>query len=448
MRRITSRRSNSYFDLDTKQLTLNNPTEEDIENPLRHGLPIEGVKFIENVFRHLNDEEVRIRENRIAQLSRFPSLTSLELESIYAPHVASLWALTSLPRLKRLSLWGFSNVIDVGDLAVVARTLTSLTSLTLGHFGGLRGVGFLSSMVSLRELSLSYCWGVERLDHLASLTSLTSLDISHCISVKDLQPVFSLPSLTSLNMDDTRGEIEIVDFACTGLVALKICTHMRAISERGALRSILGRVRGLPLRKLEITVGMLAMMISFFPPSSGLSPRSSAALLRPPPFLDSLVELKVDGGCESGATLDLDIISRMFRLTHLEVAYVELANLGSISRLASLLKLELASVFTNDCEIGGGHGLLSEVSLVGDNSLHLLKLLGKLRRVRRCEIYDCSELRDMEQLNGMPQLSSLHVEGCENFNLGEGRVRMEGPARMVDVSLGRSVMEGASGDRP
>jgi len=133
--------------------------------------------------------------------------------------VLDLHPITSLHRLKRLSL---ANRITLTDLAPLA-SLTNLLHLNLLRCCSLESLSPLASLSKLESLNLYKCKSLTDLSPLSTLTELESLDLQDCEKVTDLSPLSGCSSLKKLD--------------CTGLPRVASLEPLRELHQFSELEA-------------------------------------------------------------------------------------------------------------------------------------------------------------------------------------------------------------------
>jgi hypothetical protein len=168
-------------------------------------------------------EEVAVGE-WVLDLSRLPTLTSLNLMGCGGVTDKEVLALSNLPGFTDLNLFFCNNVTSEA-----LRALSSLTALTTLNLTGCDGVTAevlraVSSLTKLNTLNLCSCHNVttEGLRVLSSLTKLNTLNLRNCfnVSTEGLRAVSSLKALTDLDLSWGPNVTDEVLRAVSSLKAL------------------------------------------------------------------------------------------------------------------------------------------------------------------------------------------------------------------------------------
>jgi hypothetical protein len=181
----------------------------------------------------------------VLDLSRLPTLTSLNLMDCDAVTDKEVLELSNLPGLTDLNLFYCINVTSEGMRALSG--LTALNTLNLSYCPKvttevLRAV---SSLTALKFLNLVRCNGVtaEGLRAVSSLKALTTLNLAGCngVTSEGMRVLSSLTALSTLSLNGCNGVTDEVLHTLSCLTALSTLTldHCPNVSTAGkqALRT-------------------------------------------------------------------------------------------------------------------------------------------------------------------------------------------------------------------
>jgi Leucine-rich repeat (LRR) protein len=232
----------------------------------------------------------QVKPNDLYDLNPLAGLVNLEV--LYAKNirqdckaVRDLSALSDLPRLKALALYGFANVESICELG------PDLVYADFGRSDSLKNISSLGELSELEWLDLSSCSEVTDFSALAGLTKLRLLELRHtrfsdlstvrrvanlvylglagtevqdlsplanstgleklnlgsCRNVSDLQPLANLKSLRELNLSVCRG---ITDISPLGSLERLEMLDLSACGSVSSIEALAGLVN---LRKLNLS---------------------------------------------------------------------------------------------------------------------------------------------------------------------------------------------------
>ncbi|MEX0268938.1 leucine-rich repeat domain-containing protein [Leptolyngbyaceae cyanobacterium UHCC 1019] len=284
----------------------------------------------------------------------FTHLTSLDIKGnakdwADRSKLSDISVLSTLTNLTELDLSG-NSIIDLSPLAA----LTQLTKLDLSgstYIGGIPNIGGnsiidlspLAALTELRELNLSRSF-VTDLSSLKALKNSTQLELSgdrdhQLTEVIDLSPLLALTQLKSLDLSSNK----LTDRALETIAQLT--SLERLYIDDNQITDISPLVSLPNLTNLKIDDND----ITDFSPLSRCQdlPREPRLTIRQPADLDRLatltnltyLELVVDSEIKAESWLDLTPLSRLTRLTRLNVRRIE--DLTPLQTLTQLTHLEL-----------------------------------------------------------------------------------------------------------
>ena len=324
----------------------------------------------------VNLENLSFEFDALSALSKLPSLTSLDLTTLFFKgwELTDLSALLQNPRLERVRLIGKMRQMDISALGAHR----SLISLDLSHAKKITGAAALRSCSCLKSLTLG-AWPDTHLDALeACAASLTSLDLGgempayswslrpYIMSLADLGVLRSCAALTSLQLQHC---VDLTDLSplrsCTALTLLmlkgaSILTDLSALGSCAALTSV-------NLASCEILTDLSSL-------------RSCAAL----------TSLNLNN-CRRGVT-DLSSLQYCNALLRLNLARSGHPDLNSLQHCVSLTTLDC-----RDCN------MISVSALENCTALRYLSLRY------------CRELQYCSVVASLPSLTWLDVSYCGNL---------------------------------
>ncbi|XP_060173797.1 TMV resistance protein N-like isoform X3 [Lycium barbarum] len=363
--------------------------------------------------------------------------------------------LGDMPNLETLNLYGCENLeevhpslghcrmltqLDLSDCHKLKKLpelkLSNLKQLNLMMCVGLAEIPNLGDMPNLETLNLYRCENLEEVHPcLGHCRMLTQLDLSVCHKLKKL-PELKLSNLKQLNLRWYRGLTETLNFGDMPnleTLILNMCTNLEEVHPSlGHCRmltqldlSYCDNLKKLPELKLSNLKQLNLMMCVGLAesPNLGDMPNLETLILT---MCTNLEEVHPSlGHCRMLTQLDLSGCHKLKKLPELKLSNLKQLNLYMCVGLAESPNLgdmpNLETLNLCGCENleevhpSLGHcRMLRELDLSKCEKLKKLPEL-KLSNLKQLNLTGCGGLTESPNFGDMPNLETLNLYGCKNF---------------------------------
>lgn len=301
--------------------------------------------------------ELKLRENRITDISPLAELTDLIELDLSSNQITDLTPLTALIELTELDL-SENSITDLSPLAA----LKNLTSLRLSRNNLTDAIDFrpLLALTKLTHLSLDRNNITDRtLETIAELTTLESLDISSN-RITDVSVLATLPHLYNLDIKYNS----ITDFSASNLFE-DLATPRLTIEQPADLERLATLTN---LTKLELII---------------------------------------DYAVKDEPWLDLTPLSRLTRLTWLNLYGCGIKDLTPLQTLTNLTYLRIGGSYLANLRPLKFLRNLTELDISSSKSLTDLSPLAALTKLTKLDITGDSQISDLSPLQGLTELTNL-----------------------------------------
>ncbi|KAM5552901.1 hypothetical protein ABKV19_025232 [Rosa sericea] len=309
----------------------------------------------------------------LPDLSGIPNLKGLNLSGCVS--LKELPDLSGIPNLKGLNLCGCVSLKELPDLSGIP----NLNGLNLSGCESLKKLPDLSGIPNLKELNLSGCTSLKELPDLSGIPNLKALNLGGCTSLKKLPDLSGIPNLKGLNLSGRESLKELPDLTISlmrnklnKLPETLVCSELQILL-------------------LQSNAGICDIPQTFFQSPNALrvfdlSYTSISVLPSSFSLLTNLQALHLD--CCKKIT-DISVLGKLKKVEILSLRKFPLKELPEeIGNLTSLRMLDV----TGGCV----HKIPSE----------------KFSRLTCMNLCDCTYLKELPDLSGIPNLKELHLYGC------------------------------------
>ncbi|XP_040370751.1 uncharacterized protein LOC112188838 isoform X2 [Rosa chinensis] len=394
--------------------------------------------------------EFKMPNSRIKQLwNETLSLRLLILMDLSnCQYLATTPDFSKVPNLERLILEGCT------ELSVVHPTIGDLQQLVFLNLKGCASLESLPQSISLRSLRIFILSGCTKLEHfpeiVGNMDALSELYLDGT-AIRELPlSIQHLEGLVLLNLSGCRNLLSLPSVLCSHLISLKflylsLCSSMEKLPENIGYLKHLEELDACDtaIRKVPESIsGLKNLILLCFHGCSGLT-----GLELPNKFsgLRSLTALNL-GGCNLAQGVIPDDIGDLFSLQSLDLSENNFSTIPeSISQLSELTEIslfkcsklrwlpkDLPSSLTNvnirDCPLLTNSSSSwrryppqKGLSIINcrkpeEDDIFLELHEFRLGNLEELDLSYCQYLKKIPDLNGVPNLKKLNLEGCEKLS--------------------------------
>lgn len=195
----------------------------------------------------------------VFNLSALASLHNLESLVVHDTATKDISFVSSLPKLRHLSLQGNNKLKNIGALTKLTNLeqlqldagnmdslspLTGMTNLRMLKLRNAQDLSPVRKMIKLRNLEITNSFGTKDLSPLANLTELEDLNLSNNTSIEKVKALSSLSKLKTLNLSKSEiyGDLSIIknltDLETLDLSEARVQLNLAAVSSLKKLKSL------------------------------------------------------------------------------------------------------------------------------------------------------------------------------------------------------------------